>query len=380
MRRWMSMAAATMLLLAACGGGTGTAEPDDGPADTTGTPDESSPDSPDSPDRSQGGEESLAAFFGWDTEFNEADWQDQELRVQEGIRVCMAGQGFDYQPMTSHASGASVVDFDEEEWVRKQGFGITTYFGNDEEFQGDSGDQWVDPNQEILDAMSDSEREAWYAALYGTEEEQMEGSYTEVDPETGEEYEVMEGWGAGCQGKAYEAEYGEQSGSGLWEELGPEMEAMYERVNADPRIIEQQQGWSRCMAEAGYEYESLDAMHGQIYDDLYARFEEIVGPGGGYADPFEGWAPEEIDAFFEERSQEEIDAFFRDAERATREDIDMEALAALQQEEIDLAVADFECRGEGYWELWQEVATDYEADFIAQHREQLEAIRDAQGG
>ena len=57
----------------------------------------------------------------------------------------------------------------------------------------------------------------------------------------------------------------------------------------------------------------------------------------------------------------------------------MEALAALQQEEIDLAVADFECRGD-YWEVYQEVSEEYEAEFIAENRAILEEIRAAEQG
>lgn len=331
--------------------------------------------------------ESLSDFFGYgeeDPEAAEANYRAQEARVQESIRSCMAAAGFEYQPMNPPEGSFGFVDdeWDEEEWVREQGFGITTWYGNEDEFTETTvgGEEWVDPNQEMLDAMSDSERDAWYAALYGTEEEQMEGSYTEVDPETGEEYTVMEGHGAGCQGEAYTAEYGEQSqNEDLWEELSPAMDAMYQQVQADPRIVELNEGWSSCMASAGYEFESMEKMHETIYEDLQTRFDAIVGPGGGFRDPFEGWSEAEIEAFFEEKTEEEIDAFFREAEQSTRDDIDMDALAELQQEEIDLAVADFECR-DNYWEVYQEVSEEYEADFIAANREILEQIKESQGG
>jgi hypothetical protein len=332
-------------------------------------------------------EESLADFFGYaeeDPEAAEANYREQEVRVQESIRSCMAAAGFEYQPINPPEGSFGFVDeeWDEGEWVREQGFGITTWYGNEEEFTETTveGEEWTDPNQEMLDAMSEPQREAWYAALYGTEEEQMEDSYTEVDPETGEEYTVMEGHGAGCQGEAYTAEYGEQTeNEDLWEELSPAMDAMYQQIQADPRIVELDQEWSTCMGSAGYEYESMNTMHETVHQDFQTRFDAIVGPNGGYTDPFEGWTQEEIDSFFEEKSEEEIEAFFSEAEQTTRDDIDMDALAALQQEEIDLAVADFECR-DGYWETYQEVTEDYEADFIAANREILEQIKESQGG
>jgi hypothetical protein len=365
MRRSTILLAIVAIVIAGCGGGS---DP------------EAAADPPDNG-------ESLSDFFGYeeeDPEAAEANYREQEARVQELIRSCMAAAGFEYQPMNQPEGSFGFVDeeWDEEKWVREQGFGITTWYGNEGEFTETTvvGEEWVDPNQEMLDAMSDAEREAWYAALHGTEEEQMEGSYTEVDPETGEEYTVMEGHGAGCQGEAYAAEYGEQSGNeDLWEELSPAMDAMYQQVQADPRIVELDQEWSACMASAGYEYESMTKMQETIYDDFQTRFDEIVGPGGGYRDPFEGWSQEEIEAFFEEKTEEEIDAFFREAEQTTNDNVDMDALAALQQEEIDMAVADFECRDD-YWEVYQDISEEYEADFVAENRDILEQIRESQGG
>src|SRR5918996_1462768 len=111
----------------------------------------------------------------------------------------------------------------------------------------------------------------------------MEGGVTEVDPEPGEEYTTFEGdyFGAGCEGEASEEIWGDQSQTeDLWQELEPEMTAMYERVQADPRIVALDEEWSACMADAGYEYESQDQMYETIYEptpgSLQARFDEIV--------------------------------------------------------------------------------------------------------
>jgi hypothetical protein len=228
--------------------------------------------------------------------------------------------------------------------------------------------------------MSESEATAWNEALYGTPEEQEASQIERTDPETGEVYYEMTGFGPGCYGEAQEAEYGDMNATqDLWTEIQPAMDAMYQAVEADPRIVELNEQWSACMAERGYEYESMNAMHESIYTDFQERFDAIVGPNGGFADPFAGWTQEEIDAFFQEKTQEEIDAFFAAAEEESRQNVDMEAISALQQEEIDLAVADFECRVD-YYEVYQEVAEEYEGDFIAENREILEQIRDAENG
>lgn len=363
-------------MITACGGGGGTSNDDD-----AGSTDGAGPSTTES--TGSDGEETLAEFFGYggdDPESAQAQYLDEEARRQELIRVCMAEEGFDYTPIMPPEDSYQVFGpEDEEEMVRTQGFGITTWFGNEEQFGGPEV-EFEDPNQEMVDSMSDSERQAYYDALYGSEEEQMEGATTETDPETGEEYTLVEGFGAGCEGEASEEIYGDQTGTqGLWQELEPQMTAMYERVQADPRIADLNGEWSGCMAEAGYEYESREEMFQSVFDDFQQRFDDIVGPNGGYSDPFEGWTEEEVNAFFEEHTDDEINAFFQEAEQASRSDIDHKALEALQQEEIDLAVANFEC-GQGFDEAYQEIAAEYEADFIAANRDLLEQIRDAQGG
>lgn len=367
MRRVLAIIAASMLL-AACGQGGGT----------------STEDSTDSEDQTEatagGGEDSLADFFGYasqDPQEAQAQYMDEEARRQELIRACMAGEGFDYTPVVPPDESFQAWDpGDEEEFAKTQGFGITTWYGNEDAF--DRGIEWEDPNQEMVEAMSETEQTAYYEALYGTEEEQMEGSTTEIDPETGEEYITSEGFGFGCEGEASTEIWGDQAQtSDLWEEIGPEMDALYERIQADPRIVELDEQWAACMADAGYEYESLNQMYETVYEDFQQRFDAIVGPDGGYVDPFEGWTEEEINAFFEEKTQDEIDAFFEESQQQTRDDIDQEALATLQQEERDVAVANLECSAD-YNEQYQEISAEFEADFIAENREVLEQIRQAE--
>lgn len=381
MRRLLRMIA-IVTLLAACGQGGGTSTEESSDDDATTTSESSSSEQTD-------GEESLGAFFGWESDNPEEDqarWRDEEARRQEAIRACMAEEGFDYIPVQQPEESYQVWGPEnEEEMARTQGFGISTWYGNEDQFTEEAV-EWEDPNQETVEAMSESEREAYYEALYGSEEEQMEGATTEIDPDTGEEYTTFEGsyYGAGCDGQASEEIWGDQSqGEDLWQELEPEMTAMYERVQADPRIVALDEEWSECMADAGYEYESQNQMYETIYEEtpgsLQARFNEIVGPNGGWVDPMEGWTEEEMEAFFEEKTQDEIDAFFEQAQQESQADIDEEALAALQQEEIDLAVSAYECRGD-YYEIYQEISEEYEADFIAANRETLEKIREAQGG
>ncbi|MDH4118246.1 MAG: hypothetical protein OEW30_12735 [Acidimicrobiia bacterium] len=361
MRRAVAVLA---LVMTACGGGAGTgesSEPDGTSATTVGA--------------AESGELTLADFFGGSDDPAEAEarYREQEADIQERIRVCMAEEGFDYIPVEP-PEGSFYVGESQEEYAAKRGFGITTWVGNEEEFSGPEV-EWTDPNQETVDAMSESEQEAYYEALHGSEEENRAREQTEIDPESGEEVTYVEGFGAGCYGEAQEAVYGNQED--LWTELGPELEAMYERMQADPRIDELNKTWSECMAGKGYDYESQEKMYEAVYEDFQTRLDAIVGPNGGYVDPFEGWTEEEISAFFEEKTEDEINAFFEQANN-TEPDYDKEALAALQQEEIDLAVAAAECSTD-FEEVFAEVSKEYEAEFIEANRSQLEEIKASQG-
>jgi len=366
--RLMAVVGFLTLVLAACGGETVGGETDQASDASEQTEAATS----DAPDDSQ--PETLAEFFGWaggdDPAAAQAEFQEQEAKIQELIRVCMAEQGFEYIPAMPPTPDFDVA-FDQEDFAQEQGFGITTWYGKEDEFFGGPEFDWVDPNEEIIEAMSDAERDAYFEALHGP----PDFGTPEIDEESGETYYVSEGFGGGCWGEAAEEVYGGEGGQDLWEEFQPELEAMYEKVQSDPRIVAANEEWSVCMAEQGYDYESMDDMYMTIFEEFQKRLDEIVGPDGGFTDPFAGWTEEEIDAFFQEKSEEEIDAFFRQSQEDAMENIDQEALTALQQEEIELAVSAAECSTE-IDELYMEVSKEYEADFISEHRAELEALRD----
>jgi len=337
--------------------------------------------------------QSLDDFFGFGSD-NPADqqaaFQIRQTRIQEAMRQCMAEQGFEYRPVGPPESSVEIIDEgDREQWIRARGLGITTWYGKEGErgptpaLSGSASggiivDEWIDPNQEMVEAMSEAERQAWEDALYGTREEQAEAMETMTDAETGETIGHGAGFGAGCEGLVYEAEYGDQSQvQALWNELQPAMDDMNQRIEADPRIVEANKEWSSCMAMVGYRLLSRQQMHETVSEEFQQRLEDLVGPNMGGANPFEGWTQEEIEAFRAEKTPEEIEAFIAQAQEATG-DVDMEAVVALQQEEIDLALADLEC-GKDFEALYAEVRTEYESDLIAANRSTLEEIREAQG-
>lgn len=346
-------------------------------------------------------ETSVAAFFGFDPndpDASAAQFARLNMRQQDLVAACMRNQGFEYVPAVPPIDAQDFV-FDEEEYAREQGFGISIEWRG-----GDSIlEQWVNPNQAIEEGLSASERNAYQEALYGTPtglefgsipssgfesgdddsasaeefESAEELEYTVVEPgsdssdlESAEvESEPEESfWGGGCTGEASQEVYGKVDE--VYSELEPMFTELQERVESDPRVVEASREWTTCMADRGYDFQTVEELWDRGLDEIRTRHNELVGR----SDPFEGWTEEEIEAFWETSSPEALDDFFEQHESGARQDVDQEALAALQQEEKDLAVANYEC-GEKEREITQEISQELESQFISENREALERAR-----
>jgi len=319
-RPWSPLAVAVVLALAGCagpgGGGEQTAESatDIGP---------------------------LGEFLGYG-EDSQQDYADQSRRVEELVVACMAEQGFEYLPVeypefTEDPAFAAREDLSPLEYASEYGYGFNTTQTTQEAEQ-----EFTDPNSELVEALAPAEQEAYYLALYGEQ--------TEFDPEAEEEV-VEYGFGGGCQGEAAEEVYG---GGGAQEELGPAYEQLYERIQADPRMVEANAAWSACMSEAGYSYTNQEEIYEYLSEQQNALYEE------SYAE-----LPTEVPA---EGATEEF----------VEPELDEARLAELREEEIATAVADETCRAEHLPpELVQEVNAEYEEAFIEENRELLEQVRDS---
>lgn len=367
----MPFLAAAVLIAAACGGGAAegpagsaaggaqaAAEAGGAPAETTAAAPEEQP-------------ETLGEYLGY--EFDDPDAaaaQDEEnrRRIEEKVARCMAGEGFEYVPAIRPVSSSNYEAYDGEQYAREEGFGITTWYGR-EISSSVEFDSWVDPNTAIVESMSDSERTAYYEALNGAPTEWAEAAEIESSgqPVVGDTY------GGGCFGQAYREVYGKQDE--IWAQISPKLEETRQRFEADPRYQQADEGWKGCMADRGHQYDSIEQMYDEIYVDFEARLDAIVGAGGGWGDPFEGWTDEQIETFYIEKSEEEVEAFFEQAQSEAQANIDQEALAALQQEERDLAVVSYQCSQE-MRETIEELRQEYESRFIRDNREFLEQIRE----
>ena len=363
--RKITIGMAALLIIAACGeGNTNTSITDDtnptssdnvASTSVTGT-DVTEPDNQ---------PRTLDDYLGYnrdDPEAQAAVDADNLRKITELTARCMAEEGFEYVPAIPPDRVSGYIDLDQEEYVREEGFGVTTWYG--QEPTGEDENVWVDPNVIIVDALPEAEQEAYQIALWGDPADQ--GS---VDPETGETVPSSP-FGTGCAGRSAQEVYGKLQK--VWDQVGPMLDVMYENLESDSRYIAAEAGWVECMADRGYKYATRDDMYEEVYDEFSSRLNDLTGALWS-VDPFEGWDEDQKEEFLNSKSKQEIEDFYAQAETEARNNVDQEAIAALQQEEIDLAVADYECH-EALREVYDKLLIEYESRFVTANRSLLEEI------
>lgn len=311
-------------------------------------------------------DKALGALYGMDEDPEE--WQREEdersRKVEEMIATCMAEEGFEYVPMDTSSASFSFVDdedWDSEEWAAQYGYGVSTDPWADDQ-PVEPAEEWVDPNEDYVMAMSESEQTAYYEALYGAstfeEEEWVEDDVIIEDDYSWEE--------AGCQGLAHHEVY-ESGENDVWEdpaytEFFEAMEGLYADVQRDPRIAEINDEWAQCMADAGISgMTSPDEASTVFYTEWDALYTE---------------ASDQID--WEAIDWEALDA--AGTMDPVAEAMDQTALADLREREIAAAVADRGCQ-EDLDTQSQSLAVQFEFEekFVETYQAEIDAISAALG-
>lgn len=311
----------------------------------------------------------LGGLFGDDMSQEQLEQEEAERsrQVEESVATCMAEQGFEYIPVDNSGSVTYYAEDDDwgtEEWTQQYGYGITTDPWEDEEDAGPEpvDEEWSDPNDDYVMAMSPAEQDAYYEALYGADAVSSDEDWVEDDGEwideemPEEEYDWQDG---GCSGKAFhdiyeEDEYTRMAEDPAFTELFAAVETLYEQSERDPRVTEIRAEWAECMADAGMTgMTSPDEAHLSISEEFDRLYEE--------ADAQIDW--------------DSIDWEALGDTDPVRELMDQAGLDALREREITTAVADLDCQESRNIESRVlEIQFEAEEEFVKTYQAEIDAL------
>lgn len=278
-------------------------------------------------------------------------WDSDAVRIEELAAQCMAEEGFTYAPVNPDGGPEMVepqwdAEPDTREWAELYGYGLSTdAFQWDAQYRAwwdDGGpDQDPDPNAEYVSGMSASEQQAYAIALWG----EPSADNPEPDWETG-----------GCQGWARHQVEQEMAGQDTWrgaagfEILSDANGQVWDSTFADPRFAELDNRWASCIADAGY--------------PDFSRPEEAAN-----------WVLNQVN---EAQPDPGLTADSTSADRHAAWDRIDARMAEIRPAEIELAVADFDCKVEiAYPHTLIEISAEYEQEIYDANRADFEALRDA---
>jgi hypothetical protein len=206
--------------------------------------------------------------------------------------------------------------------------------------------------------LSESEQEAYYAALYGDPDDFPVFDETQSEEEIEAQMEDFAYEPSGCQGEAYAES--EDPSNRFYQDFGDELEELYERIQNDPRVVEAEQAVAECVADRGLEYTDEEGVYQQFEDELMEIDSMVDFPGQDLSE-------EELASM----SDEELNALYSQPRELPQEALDK--LADLQEREIALAVAVNECGGgfRNAEELYREVSAEHEQEFLDEHADEL---------
>jgi len=325
----------------------------------------------------------LAEYMGVDLGFDfgdEAEMEARQLEVNEKVAACMAAEGFEWKPdpeemmMAGPPVDDEGLEWGSDEWTAKYGFGVSTMafpqetvgpdlIGSPDSFMDFEGEEYVDPNAEYLEALSEAEREEYFATLHGDDQ----GPDIDFEAMTEEEIDAaLEEYYSdyvptGCMNEAQEEVMG-FGGRDYFMEFQDELEKLYEQIEDDPRIASFEQEISTCVSEKGLSYTDMQTM----YEDLDERMRPLYDEAFNQQ-PTDMPSEEEMASMSEREMQELFAPKLSDESKAT--------LGEIQADELALAAAVQECGGNDADRaaVYQEVTIEYEERFIEENRAALDA-------
>ena len=272
----------------------------------------------------------LSEFFGTPTP---EKMQAMQTKAQKKTAECMRTQGFTYLPYTPPQSQmfSGPKPGEELDWKRKHGYGFSESMAGVGAQQNQAN---ADPNQALQNKMSQADREVYQKALYG------------APPAPGEENNFIP---TGCINVGYNGSSSKDM-QAIQSEMQPKYEALFKRMEADPRMAKLKLEWSTCMRKKGHEgLKSEQDIYEKVLNPLQSKVfslqPEVPAPSPG-SPP----GPPKIDE---------------------------KKLAELRKVEFALANDDADC-STNTAKIRKTVNDEYQAKFLEQNRASLEKIKAAQ--
>lgn len=281
---------------------------------------------------------------------------EQTREIEELTATCMKEAGFEYTPDVNNGGTITGDDGlwqpDSREWVAQYGFGVFNNPYADQQI-GD-GEEYVNPNQDYVSSLSESEQSAFYSTLSGESPTEEQANDPDFD------------WSAldrGCQGEAND----QVSNSSRQQELYAEYEPLLQRVNdlystmqSSAEMKDLDGAWATCMSDAGQSgYTRQSEPSEKLYEAQNAFYEE------------QNTASENFD--FENATSAEIEAFYAETDPTSTPEWKQQA-----EDEIEIALADFDCRTKtDYANKSLRLQFDAEEKFIADNKSELDAFKAA---
>jgi hypothetical protein len=277
-------------------------------------------------------DDSLASYFGGNVSpaDQQARFERQQRKQQEGVAVCMRKAGFKYIPFTppmNFGPGNGPEPGKEDDWQRKNGYGMA----NSMETIQTPQQQQKNPNDEIQKGFSPSEQKAYQKALFGAPPKPGQTTFTPTD---------------GCMNEGFAAQ------NKIYETLGPKFEELSKRTESDKRILAMMRKWSSCMKGKGFSV--------QRQQDI---FEKVLGPlqQSVFAPPTNSAAANNPGAV------------------NGPPPINKAKLAELRKVELRVANADLDCLSKKDRNERDKIRKEYEKAFIAANKADLEKLKAANG-
>jgi hypothetical protein len=285
----------------------------------------------------------LGELFGWNVDPTEQRAKD--LEREETVAVCMREAGYEYTPVDYQAQqpeGADEQWTNPEEFGKKYGYGIVFNYNlyerpNEDGTSGQfSGNEFIDPNNDYVTGLSQSEQEAYYTALYGDQS----GFEEPVDESVDTVFVAPPIEEQGCSGKAQQQVYGEDPFSNP--DMSARLDEIFSQMESDPRIEDANRAWSDCMYEIdgnwdfAQQYDTYQYFETRKYQLQGLRRVEVDPQTGDPLDPLsEG---EYLVMSMTDEDTGESFGYVGEPKPISEADLD-----EIQKEEIDMWTADQGC-------------------------------------